>query len=111
MIYLSNAFTSRMLDNRKLSEVLFYPVKKEDIAKQEFYSVVGHKETADVLTNMLGKGVVFNREFVKLHEGDIMYVAQIEQNVRLPEGCTKLPDDCTMVFMAVDLKRQMPAKE
>lgn len=64
-----------------------------------------------MLIDMLGKDVVFSREFVKLHEGDIMFVTQIEENVRLPEGCTKLPGDCATVFMAVDLKRQMPAKE
>ena len=55
-----------------------------DKLPQGLTSVIGHKDTANVL------GVKMNRINVTLRKGAVAYVAQL-QGGRLPEGATTLP--------------------
>lgn len=88
--YLLNAFSVQMLDN--------FPCKVtfEEVAQlpQGLTSAVGHQDTANVL------GVEMNRINVKLHSGDVAYLAQL-QGGRLPEGATTLPDGFSFKFIKV----------
>lgn len=59
-------------------------------------SVIGHEDIARVL------GVPFNRISVKLKDGDILYVAQL-QGGRLPEGAKTLPEGFQFRFIKVTL--------
>lgn len=80
-----------MLDCDKAHTVSIVPV---DSFPKDAVSVVGHADTAAVL------GVAFNRVNLKLHQGDVLYVAQLVGG-RLPEGTTTLPDGFSFKFLKV----------
>jgi hypothetical protein len=92
MIYLVNAFSLNMIEGPVELQVL--PLHKEEVAvflkNREFISAIGHKETADILTNELGLDVKHNRITIKLGKNDIAIVVQYT-GPRLEEGATKLP--------------------
>jgi len=88
MIYLANSFSINMLN---IDDFYLIAIKKidldfvkENLKNIEFYSCIGHKETAEFLTLLLDVEVKFNRENIKLNFGDKMVVFQL--NERLPEG-------------------------
>jgi hypothetical protein len=49
-----------------------------------FESAIGHQSTAEILTNLLGIEVPFNRTTIKLYSGDVLIVFQL--GIRLAEG-------------------------
>ena len=102
MTLLGNAFSLQMLNLEKAQKVQVTPVAVEDVKDADFTSVVGHADTASVLTNVLGKEVAFNRASVRLEDGDILYVAQVTGG-RLPEGATTLPEGFALTFVKVTL--------
>lgn len=61
MLYLANALSLQMLDTTKATTVSIKPISIDDIKTAGFVSVVGHPDTAAVLTDMLGKKVKCNR--------------------------------------------------
>lgn len=95
--YLGNAFSLQMLPSD--GNVSVETVSAEDIP-MDIVSCIGHADTAHVLTNILGMEVPVNRMSVTLHEGDVLYVAQIVGG-RLPEGATTLPEGFSFKFMKV----------
>lgn len=98
MQYLANAFSLQMLKS------LNADIRVEEISASEVpaavYSAVGHPDTANVLTDILGFEVPSNRVSVSLDESDELFVAQIVGG-RLPEGATKLPENFSMKFLKV----------
>lgn len=93
--YLGNAFSLQMLESFPCS-VTITETTMEEIAISDFTSIVGHPDTAAVL------GVDCNRVSVKLHPGDVLYVAQL-MGGRLPEGATELPDGYSFKFLKVTI--------
>lgn len=77
-------------------------VTPQDIPN-DVVSIVGHQDTANVVSNMLGRKIEFNRESVTLSKGETIFVAQITGG-RLPEGVTELPEGVHMKFMKVTIK-------
>lgn len=68
----------------------------------EIVSVVGHKDTAAMFTELLGFPVLENRESIKLYElhedlarREVALIGQL-QGTRLPPGATTLPDGATL---------------
>ena len=102
-IFLGNAFSLQMLDTASSEMVQVTPVSVDEVAATDFVSVVGHPDTANVLTDKLQKDVAFNRTSVRLQKGDILYVAQVTGG-RLPEGATTLPDGFALAFLRVELR-------
>ena len=100
-VFLGNAFSLQMLDCIKPAMVCVTPVSVDDIP-HNVHSVVGHVDTATVLSDMLGFPVAFNRESVRLVPGDTLFVAQVTGG-RLPEGSTTLPDGFSIKFLRVSL--------
>ena len=100
--YLANAFSLQMLDLSDAVSVEIVPVTKEEVAASGFESVVGHQDTANVLTTLLGVEVPMQRVSVRLESGDVLYVAQVTGG-RLPEGATTLPEGFTLAFVKVTL--------
>lgn len=92
MRYLGNAFSLQMLSNFDCS----IRVQEVETLPDGLLSVVGHQDTANVL------GVPFNRQSIKLAEGDVLYVAQLVGG-RLPEGATTLPEGFTFKFLKVEV--------
>ena len=101
-IYLGNAFSLQMLDLTKAASVDIVPVTMEEVAESGFESVVGHQDTANVLTTLLGVEVPMQRKSVRLEDGDVLYVAQVTGG-RLPEGATTLPEGFELAFVKVTL--------
>lgn len=95
MAYLSNAFSLQMLDLSKGATIKVTPIDRPDNLKA-LNSVVGHKDTANVL------GVAFNRVSLKLEKGDVLVVAQLTGG-RLPEGATTLPEGFKFTFVKVEI--------
>lgn len=100
---LGNAFSLQMLDLQRTSNVEVEPLTLDEVKsllKEGFVSAVGHQDTANVLSDMLGLGVPCNRINVHLTPDDVLVVAQLVGG-RLPEGSTKLPDGFTFQFVKV----------
>lgn len=66
-------------------------------------SAVGHKDTANVLTGILGFEVKPNRITLKVDESDVLYLAQLVGE-RLPEGATTLPEGAHFEFYEVTFR-------
>lgn len=102
--YLANAFSLQMLDLSKATTVDIVPVAMEEVAGSGFESVVGHLDTANVLTTLLGVEVQQQRVSVRLESPeDVLYVAQVTGG-RLPEGATTLPAGIELKFLKVSLR-------
>ena len=80
----------------------YISMKPVDGFPADAVSVVGHPDTAAAL------GVAFNRVSLKLSEGDVLYVAQLNGG-RLPEGCTTLPEGFSFTFL--EIKEITPGTE
>ena len=99
-VYLGNAFSLQMVaDNAIIAKV---EVSPEEIP-QEAVSIIGHKDTAAVVSTILGREVPCNRESVMLSDEDELYVAQIVGG-RLPEGATTIPDGMEIRFYRITVR-------
>lgn len=99
MRYLSNAFSLQMVDGDYCAQV-------EDVRPSEVpetcVSIIGHADTAAVVSSILHRDVLCNRQSVKLDIGDALYVAQVTGG-RLPEGATTLPEGFKIRFKRVEI--------
>jgi len=84
--YISNAFSIGMLSsNDSIVRIKNLELEKvKEILSRGFISAVGHKATADVITQMVGIDIPTNRIEVKLTTNDVLVVFQLLS--RLPEG-------------------------
>lgn len=65
-------------------------------------SVIGHADTARIVSDILGVELPANRATVKLQPGEKMIVAQYS-GPRLPEGATTLPEGAKIEFVLVEV--------
>lgn len=77
----------------------FKEVSASDVPK-DCVSVVGHADTAAILTNLLGFDVPCNRVSFNMADCLELYVAQYN-GPRLPEGTTELPEGSSFTFYLV----------
>ena len=100
MRYLSNGFSLAMLDSRDVSvsvRRIEASTVKHHFSRMPWESIVGHADTAAIISGMLGMDVPVARKSITLQDGDYLYVAQYT-GPRLPEGATTLPDGSSLVF-------------
>ena len=64
-------------------------------------SVIGHADTAKVLSSVIGREIAFNRVSYTAEHGDRIYIAQYV-GPRLPEGATELPEGATFRFYKIE---------
>jgi len=87
MIVISSAFSLKMVDY-EFVELICVKVTPEEVKKiikgERIHSVVGHKETAELFSRILGIHVEFNRKEYKMLPGDTLIVGM--PHGRLPEG-------------------------
>lgn len=107
MLYLANAFSLQMLKNlRTTQHIEVTPISKdmviEALKNNTFVSCIGHVDTANVLTEVLGLTIDMNRVNVSLTKDDTLIVAQLIGG-RLPEGCVTLPEGFEFKFIVVNL--------
>ena len=102
MVIISNAFSLQMLPDGLQIWVKSLTAEqvKELLGPDGWTSVVGHADTAAVISEQLGMTVPHNRQNVTLQEGDVLYVAQLTGG-RLPEGATTLPEGFNIVWRHV----------
>lgn len=96
MIYIANAFSTKMLDAPQTVKFEMVDVDEFNCIKDNAISAVGHQDTANVL------GVEMNRVSLKLQKNDILYVAEL-QGGRLPEGVTTLPSGFTFKYIKCEI--------
>jgi hypothetical protein len=73
---------------------------KTKLSKFGFASGIGHADTANVVSSILGIEVQVNRINITLEPTDELIVAQYI-GPRLPEGATELPEGSTIKFYHV----------
>lgn len=98
MKILSNAFSIQMLSAFP-ADVRFEAIEASDIP-QDVVSCIGHTDTANVLSNILGFDIPCNRQSVTVDADTALYVAQVVGG-RLPEGATTLPEGVVIKFFKV----------
>jgi hypothetical protein len=104
MTVLANAFSLNMLNKNKvlLSVEQISLDEAKTVLADGFISAIGHQDTANVLSNLLGIDVPMNRVNVVLDSSVTLVVAQYK-GPRLPEGATQLPVGATIEFYTVRL--------
>ena len=97
MKFIANAFSLQMLTNPN-GCVRYNEISKErfDYLSHDAISYVGHEDLANIL------GVTFNRESLKLRQGDTLLVAQVTGG-RLPIGATELPQGVVLRYYCVQV--------
>lgn len=115
MIYVSNAFSPAMLpfDPERHTaytiRIVAWPqANGAELARCEldgrpWLSIVGHQDTAAVMSAELGLAIQPNRVSVQLAPGDQVVVGQYS-GPRLPEGATTLPDGATIRWLSVEVQ-------
>lgn len=124
-VYIGNAFSLSMMDrnvqSRKISDGAVYGLpriprpftsveevkeflkeREEKDPRTEVVSVVGHADTAAVLSGLLGRNLPVNRVSLKFTDepGEVLIVGQYV-GPRLPEGATELPQGATIEWWSV----------
>jgi len=100
-VYLSNAFSLSMLPSAQELMIKVEKVSPKDVP-DNFISIVGHQDIAQILGNLLGREVPYNRVSTKLQRDDIVYVSQY-MGPRLPEGTKELPEGAALQFLKVTI--------
>lgn len=103
---LFNAFSIQMIDIEVMANIEFTAINKEEAARllsNSVESYIGHADTAAVVSDILGVEVECQRRFGHIDKGETAIVAQVVGG-RLPEGCTKLPENMEIKFYKVEVK-------
>ena len=102
---IGNAFSLNMV---KLPCTVSMKIISLDTIKRflPYESVIGHADTARIVSSMLGVELKANRANVKLEEGDQMIIAQYT-GPRLPEGAVSLPDGAKIEFVLIEVMTRM----
>lgn len=105
-VFLGNAFSVQMinLSNGEVP-VRFTKIsldKAKEILSSGFKSAIGHEDTAQVVSGLLGMSVPANRVSISLGSEDTLIVSQI-MGGRLPEGSTTIPDGMRIDFIKVEI--------
>ena len=105
-IYLSNAFSLSMIahlghcDLDVTTNICNYQQMVEDLKPT---SIVGHQDTANLFSNILGVDVPMNRVSITLNKGDTLIVGQYS-GARLPEGTSVLPEGASITWTCVHVE-------
>lgn len=104
-----NAEKERLKDTEWQGSI--YPVIEIISAKDipnDIISAIGHADTANILSGILGFHVEQNRISVDLGDKDVLYIAQYI-GPRLQEGSTTLPEGAHFEFFRVHIGATFPA--
>lgn len=104
---LFNAFSIQMVAALNEASVSFKKIDVEQakslLAGNEVDSYVGHVDTANIISGILGMEIPAQRRFGTLVPGEVAIVAQVVGG-RLPEGATTLPDGMSIKFFQVTVQ-------
>lgn len=104
MIFVNNAFSTKMLQNGDANVSISFISEKEfrDAIKVADEVVIGHQDTADYFN------VPFNRKTITLSDGDVLFVAEAnsKDGGRLPSGTEfleQMGDGFFFRFMRIEI--------
>lgn len=107
--YLGNAFSLGMMDCVGLGSRVNVEIRHLTLAEVvwilgqgEWTSCVGHQDTANLFSELLGVPVAMNRISTSLAIGDSLIVGQYN-GPRLPEGATSLPEGATIRWFSLSV--------
>lgn len=104
MITVTNSFSINMLPDGVFYRVSFTNRSAEwvkaRLKNHEWQSAVGHKFTANLLSNILGTDIPFDRTSITLDAESQLIVAQYT-GPRLDEGVVVLPEGAAIKFWDV----------
>lgn len=106
MAYLTNAFSLNMLLNFDAvikTQEISAAAAAEMVKNDGLTSAVGHADTANVFSSVLGCPVPMSRVTVSLVQGDRILVGQYS-GIRLPEGATTLPPGSRIRWVTVTIE-------
>ena len=106
MAYLTNAFSLNMLlcfDSTIRTQEITTEAAAAMVKEDGLTSAVGHADTANVFSSVLGIPVNMSRITVSLVQGDKILVGQYS-GIRLPEGATTLPPGSQIRWVVVTIE-------
>jgi len=99
---LVNAFSLNMVAGTAMLQVRDVPAEQ---VPPDATSAIGHKETAEVVSELLGRSVQVNRVAISLKPGDTAYVATLftaeGKPFRPPEGVILSADELRKLKIAI----------
>lgn len=109
-LFVTNAFSLNMLaDLSVVNDIIVQPINGSQKSLQEilrdypdYQSAVGHADTANVFSSVIGKSIPMNRTTVVLDTSTALLVGQYKGE-RLAEGATTLPEGATIQWVLVEL--------
>ena len=109
-VVIANAFSLNMLDlSEGLTDLEVYATSAELVREEisiaeecggEVVSIVGHADTAALLSAEIGREVQTNRVSYTMDPDDVLLVGQY-QGPRLPEGTKELPAGAKITWVRV----------
>ena len=105
MLYLANSFSLQMLDLERVNYIEVTPLTQEEVKEilsKGFISIIGHRDTANVLSSTLNIIIPYNRISIRLSLEDTLIVAQFVGG-RLPEGTNTLPEGYKIEFLKLNI--------
>ncbi|MCB9672355.1 MAG: DUF1874 domain-containing protein [Alphaproteobacteria bacterium] len=106
-LWLVNAFSLNMLAEPLTTRAIIEPVSLETARElaADAVSAVGHDDTAQMFTGLLGRTVEVDRVSVAARSGDRLLVGQY-RGPRLPVGATELPDGAEIHWFMVTIEQR-----
>ena len=103
MFVVSNAFSLNMVEGSCNISVKNLNIEEVNdiLSRFNFKSIVGHNDTANVFSSVVGVDIPCNRETFTLRN-EVLIVGQY-RGPRLKEGETTLPKDASIQWMQVEL--------
>lgn len=99
-----NAFSANMLPAGYTLTVRFTPlsVGEARVRPELLISAIGHADTAQLFSALLGRDLAVNRETLTVADGDRLLLGQY-RGPRLPEGAATLPDGARVDWYIVEI--------
>jgi cytochrome b len=102
---LVNAFSINMLTGNSVVRFTQITIEQaKEILSGNLESFIGHTDTANVLSSLLGIPIAVNRASFTVKDKENFIVAQLTGQ-RLPEGTTSLPEGAVLTFWLVEVSR------
>lgn len=103
-LVICNAFSINMLidDSKIIFNKIDIKTAKDLVRENETLSIVGHTDTANVMSSLLGTEIVPNRISWSWNEYDVLLLIGQFTGPRLPEGATTLPEGATITWWLVE---------
>jgi len=105
-IKILNAFSLQMLDLNMHQNITVTPIAVDEVKDLlttfDSISAVGHQDTANVFTDVLGMNIPMNRISVSLGFDDKAIVGQFVGG-RLPKGAIELPEGFEIKWVLIEI--------